>query len=124
MIRHKTPAPCGCGGSRCAVIVRSDGWMSSMPPPLLIAVSLTTAVRAGGCGTVVNVVPPSPEDKTFGGVRFDVEQVTKFVEAGPASNGPSSTPGGKEWAAIAIVFAAVPFADLPLSFVGDMLTFP
>jgi uncharacterized protein YceK len=89
----------------------------------LIAI-LVTSLLASGCGTVVNLVRPNDEPKAFGGIRFDIEQIDKLVSDGPAdANGPL-TSSGTGAALGALIFLAAPFADLPLSLLGDTLTYP
>ncbi|HJZ58580.1 MAG TPA: hypothetical protein VKE74_26805 [Gemmataceae bacterium] len=95
-----------------------------MPRQLLIAVLLATAILNSGCGTVVNLVRPGKEEKAFGGVRFDVDQIGKLVEGEPVSDGPLATPGAGGGSVAAVVLLIGPFVDIPLSFIGDTLTYP
>jgi uncharacterized protein YceK len=77
-----------------------------------------------GCGTVCNLVVPGREDKVYGGVRFDVEQIQKLVEGAPASDGVLSPGAGNLGGLLAAAFVLGPFLDLPLSAVGDTVTLP
>ena len=90
----------------------------------LTLVAIAAVVSCSGCGTVYNLVRPSQERKTFGGVQTDLEVIEKLVDGAPASAGPLSSSGEGTAAALALVVLFAPFADLPLSAVGDALTFP
>ena len=81
---------------------------------------LVSILPIAGCGTVVNLVRPGPEQggKTpFGGVRQDVRCIEKGSiedwESGPEPHSPPQ-------AAVMLCCAA----DLPFSFIGDVLTWP
>jgi uncharacterized protein YceK len=84
---------------------------------------LLAGLPIAGCGTVANLATPGPEGggKTpFGGVRQDVTCMKN------AANGESALgirePGSRQHTQVApLLFAA---ADLPLSFIGDVVTWP
>ena len=83
---------------------------------------LSASLLAGGCGTVCNLVKPDGE-KTYGGVRFDVEQIDRLT-SGESSSGPLSSSGAGGGSVAAVVLLVGPFLDIPLSFLADTLTFP
>jgi uncharacterized protein YceK len=84
---------------------------------------LLSVLSTAGCGTAANLVGAGPGKKTpFGGVRHDVRRLTE------ARDGELTVGwGGREWglqphqqAGLMILCAA----DLPLSLVGDVVTWP
>jgi uncharacterized protein YceK len=84
---------------------------------------LLTSLPVAGCGTVANLVgsPPAQGGKTpFGGVRHDVasleEAASGDFSVGAHGKGPSDHPQ-----ILPMVFCA---ADIPFSFVGDVVTWP
>ncbi len=85
----------------------------AIPVALLVSI-----LPIAGCGTVVNLVTPGPVQggKTpFGGVSQDVQCIEK-ASAGEA------VPERHPCPAAAVVLGCA--ADLPFSFVGDLLTWP
>jgi uncharacterized protein YceK len=86
--------------------------------------SLLSTLPSAGCGTVVNLVRQGPEQggvSPFGGVRQDVSGIEK------ATNGESGfwthpkSDAEQHAQVVSMLFWA---ADLPLSFVGDVVTLP
>jgi hypothetical protein len=60
------------------------------------------------------------QEKAFGGIPYDLELLKKSQDGSQQVFGPG--PGGD--ALGGVVLLLLPFADLPLSFVGDLLTYP
>ncbi|MBY0456420.1 MAG: hypothetical protein K2V38_03725, partial [Gemmataceae bacterium] len=88
----------------------------AMCVPLVLAV-----LPAAGCGTVANLARPNPGDGRvpYGGVQRDVACLERAAAdaSGPVSaRGPEPYP---RWAGVLLCAA-----DLPFSFVGDLLTWP
>jgi hypothetical protein len=86
----------------------------------LLISTLTTA----GCGTVANLVVTHPEEggKTpFGGVRQDVGCIKKAANGELAFETPAQPESGQRPQVGLLVLCA---ADLPLSMIGDVLTWP
>jgi uncharacterized protein YceK len=85
---------------------------------------LCSSLPIVGCGTVANLATPGPEGggKTpFGGVRQDVTCM-KNAANGESPLGIRHEPGSQPHPQVApLLFAA---ADLPLSFIGDVVTWP
>jgi uncharacterized protein YceK len=76
-----------------------------------------------GCGTVVNLVKLRPEEggqSPFGGVRQDVWCIKKAESGEFAATHPKS--GSEQFRQVAILLLCT--ADLPFSFVGDVVTLP
>lgn len=91
----------------------------------LLILGLVAAVLInGGCGTVCNLASPESGDRTFGGIRYDMEVIAKVTGDTPISNGPLGASGGQGDAALAVAFVVLPFLDLPLSFIGDIVIYP
>jgi uncharacterized protein YceK len=88
---------------------------------VVIAFALGTLLSSG-CGTIVNLIKPEDDLRAYGGVRRSIGQVDKVV------NGDTSLQMGTSDGTVALMAAAVfllfPFVDVPLSFVGDTLTYP
>jgi uncharacterized protein YceK len=84
---------------------------------------LLSSLPIAGCGTVANLAKPGPEGgkSPFGGVKQDVDciQTGKTGEGG--LNTHSSPESEKQPPAARVIFSA---ADLPFSFIGDVLTWP
>ncbi len=83
--------------------------------------ALLALLPLAGCGTVANLAGAGPGKKVpFGGVRRDVQGVTEARGgAAPAAAGPGWEP--KPHQLVALILCA---ADLPLSLVGDVVTWP
>lgn len=85
---------------------------------------LLSSLSAVGCGTVVNLARSRPEEggKTpFGGVQQDLWCIRTGTNQEPGfRKQPESGPEQCQQAAQTLLCAA----DLPLSFVGDVLTWP
>ena len=82
---------------------------------------LLSSLPMAGCGTVANLARPGPAGGKipFGGVRHDVSSIDKTAN-GECGCGPCCTP--EQYRQVALrVFCA---ADLPLSFIGDVVTWP
>lgn len=82
---------------------------------------LLGSLPIAGCGTVANLARPGPNGGKipFGGVRHDVSSIDKT-----ANGGCGCTPGSppEQYRQVALkVFCT---ADLPLSFIGDVVTWP
>ncbi len=76
---------------------------------------LLPALSAAGCGTAANLVGAGPGKKIpFGGVQHDMQCLTK------ADDGTRHPSEAKPYAVPQFLWAA----DLPLSFVGDVVTWP
>lgn len=96
-----------------------------MRPPLLAAAA--AALLAAGCGTVASLAQPDDCGRVYGGVRRDVAWATNVFDGPADPNGPLANTGGGDGTAGAIfaaVFIVGPLIDLPLSLLGDTLTFP
>lgn len=82
----------------------------------LLAIGLAAAgLLSCGCGTVTNLVSRREGPKAFGGARLDCEVMSKMLAKEPI-------PG--PWQPEAPGFAFIPFLDIPLSLVGDVVTYP
>lgn len=96
-----------------------------MPRPYCLG-CLAACLFCTGCGTFVNLVKPSTEEKAFGGVRVDVETIGKLADGESLGSHPlsanASASGGAPIAAAIMILG--PFVDLPLSFLGDIVTYP
>jgi uncharacterized protein YceK len=85
---------------------------------------LLSTLPSAGCGTVVNLVRQRPEQggvSPFGGVRQDVSGIEK------AANGESgfwTHPKSESKQHAQVVPMLLWAADLPLSFIGDVVTWP
>ncbi len=78
---------------------------------------LLSSLPMAGCGTVANLARPGPAGGKipFGGVRHDVSSINQT-----ANRESGCTP--EQYRRVALrVFCA---ADLPLSFIGDVVTWP
>lgn len=84
---------------------------------LTFPVVFLASLLSGG-GTVVNFVQQD-HDKTFGGVQQDMDFIDQLVNADSPIMSTGS--GGSPWMVVLVV---APFVDLPLSILGDTLTFP
>ena len=94
----------------------------------VFALVLVAPLCCCGCGTVANYVTGNPP-KTYGGVAFDLDQAAKLVdgETGPMNAGLGSSDSGAGAAiaaAMAVGLAVWPVLDLPLSLIGDTVTYP
>jgi uncharacterized protein YceK len=82
---------------------------------------LLSSLPIAGCGTVANLARPGPNGGKipFGGVRHDASSIEKTAD-GEGGCTPWSQP--EQYRQVALkVFCA---ADLPFSFLGDVLTWP
>src|SRR4051812_31904740 len=85
---------------------------------------LLSVLPIAGCGTVANLVRPGPEagGKTpFGGVRQDVWCIQKAADGEFVMRTHPKTES-EQYARGALVLLCA--ADLPLSFIGDVVTWP
>jgi len=98
--------------------------MGTMHRRLLLAGLVTATLINSGCGTVCNLVLPINEEKTFGGIRADMDVIVKVTDDKPSGSGPLTSSGGQGDATLAVALMVLPFLDLPLSFVGDVITYP
>lgn len=76
-----------------------------------------------GCGTVANLATPGPEEGgklPFGGVKRDMERV-KLAANGELDR-PHSAPASDHRTQVAHLLLWA--ADLPFSFIGDVVTWP
>jgi uncharacterized protein YceK len=86
---------------------------------------LLSSLPIAGCGTVANLARQGPEEEggmsAFGGVRQDVSCIKK-AENGECSfwTQPKSEPAQHPQVALMAFYAA----DLPLSLIGDVVTWP
>jgi hypothetical protein len=83
---------------------------------------LLSSLLTAGCGTVANLVKVSPEDggkSPFGGVAQD-ELCIKKAASGEVSFGAHPVSASHPQVALMLLCAA----DVPFSFVGDVLTWP
>jgi uncharacterized protein YceK len=90
---------------------------------------LAAAVAAltAGCGTVASLTMPDDSGRVYGGVRRDLDWAVKVVDGPAEPNGILTNSGGgdgKAGALFAAFFILGPVVDLPLSFIGDTITFP
>ena len=90
-----------------------------LPAASLLAGTLLSA----GCGTIANYAVVRNEEKVYGGVRFDIACVERLID-GDSKAKPLTEPGSQAGGWVALVILAAPFVDIPLSFVGDTLTYP
>jgi uncharacterized protein YceK len=85
---------------------------------------LLSSLPSAGCGTVVNLVKPGPEQGgviPFGGVKHDVAWINKAAGSEPGcKTAPVSDSEHYRQMALMIFCAA----DLPFSFIGDVVTWP
>lgn len=87
---------------------------------------LLSGLPIAGCGTVTNLAKPGPEwggagKSPFGGVREDVSCIQKAAHGDPAvTSHPKSEPVQHPQVAALLCCAA----DLPLSLIGDVVTWP
>jgi uncharacterized protein YceK len=80
-----------------------------------------SVLSSAGCGTAANLVGAGPGKKVpFGGVMRDARGMTE-ARGGAAPAGPGEEWEPKPHQLVALVLCA---ADLPLSLVGDVLTWP
>jgi uncharacterized protein YceK len=99
-----------------------------MPSRAFLLVVLAVILFSGGCGTVVNLLDPTNGERKFGGIARDVQCAGDIADGGSVS-APSSLPsGGGSQGALGAALAALivigPFLDIPLSLIGDTLTYP
>jgi uncharacterized protein YceK len=92
--------------------------------PALVAVALLTSLLNVGCGTVCNLCHPDRTPKAFGGPAFDADVLARVYGRDPSREPLSNSNDPKEAAILLIMLSVGPFLDLPLSFVGDLLTYP
>lgn len=85
---------------------------------------LLATLPAVGCGTVANLTRPGPEagGKTpFGGVRHDMGHIRGAADGGfDAGSDQTLTSGEFRQTAEVVLYSA----DLPLSLIGDVVTWP
>lgn len=85
---------------------------------------LLSSLLGAGCGTVANLLKPGPVEggKTpFGGVRHDVACIKT---AAHGECGCSTPPGSESEQYRQVARTLCCAADLPLSFIGDVVTWP
>jgi uncharacterized protein YceK len=84
---------------------------------------LLSSLPVAGCGTVVNLVKPGPEQGgviPFGGVKHDMAWINKAGGEQGCQSAPVSDSEHYRQMALMLFCAA----DLPLSFIGDVVTWP
>jgi uncharacterized protein YceK len=81
------------------------------------AVVFVAALVTSGCGTVVNLC--KSDSKPLGGVQTDMDFATYYLNGGEKVTGREQQ---DVYAALGMV--ALPFFDMPFSFIGDILTYP
>lgn len=85
---------------------------------------LLSALPAAGCGTVANLVHTKPEDGgrvPFGGVKRDLACLQSGANEDPAPRARLKSESGPYPHQLLTVLCA---ADLPLSLIGDVVTWP
>jgi uncharacterized protein YceK len=85
---------------------------------------LLTSLPIAGCGTVVNLVRPGPEDggkSSFGGVKQDVSCIKKAAN-GELDSGKHPKTESEQHPQVARILLYA--ADLPFTFIGDVVTWP
>lgn len=84
---------------------------------------LLSSLPIAGCGTVANLARQGPEGgmTPFGGVAHDVRCVQE-AKRGECDLGFHPQPGPGQYPQVALMLLCA--ADLPLSFIGDVVTWP
>lgn len=85
---------------------------------------LLSNLPIAGCGTVANLVRLGPEEglkSPFGGVRQDVTYIKQAASGECGSKTPPKSETEQHLQTARMVFYA---ADLPFSFIGDVVTWP
>ncbi|HEY3789944.1 MAG TPA: YceK/YidQ family lipoprotein [Urbifossiella sp.] len=80
-----------------------------------------------GCGTCCNLIGAGSEERAFGGVRFDVDTIGKIADGESLGFQPLAQPdtgGTGVGAIIAGIMILGPVIDIPLSLIGDTVTYP
>ena len=85
---------------------------------------MLTTLLSSGCGTACSLVFPEQGDNRFGGIRYDLEAMGNITGNSPGSSGLLANAGGQGDAVLAVAAMPIPFFDLPLSFIGDLVTYP
>ena len=84
---------------------------------------LLASLPLAGCGTVANLAQSHPEQGgriPFGGVHHDVQCIHQAAN-GEAGSRTQPTPASEQRQGARMLFWG---ADLPLSFIGDVVTWP
>ena len=85
---------------------------------------LVSSLPIAGCGTVANLATPGPEQggkSPFGGVRQDVASI-KEAANGDSGLGIHPKPESEQHRQVLLMLLCT--ADLPFSFIGDVVTWP
>jgi hypothetical protein len=90
----------------------------------ICAALLLSCLSIAGCGTVANLARPGPEGGgkvPFGGVHHDLQSIRTAADGGPISTASPTLETVLSPQMAHIVLCA---ADLPLSLLGDVVTWP
>lgn len=85
---------------------------------------LIASLPIAGCGTVANLARPGPDEggkSTFGGVRHDVWCIRKAANGDFGLRRHTQSESERYPQVVLMLFCA---ADLPLSLIGDLVTWP
>ena len=90
----------------------------------IAAALLLAGLPIAGCGTVANLVQQRPGEggvSPFGGVRHDVACIKQAADGQSACGTPPPSESEQHLQTARMLFCA---ADLPLSLIGDVVTWP
>lgn len=103
---------------------RSSQWGEEMAFRAIGVALLLSCLPIAGCGTVANLVKPGPEGggkSPFGGVRHDVSCIKKAANGDFGYRTPLKAESGPRPQVVRTLCYA---ADLPLTVIGDVVTWP